>query len=416
MITRLLKSESLRSAFAFGAGGVGYAAGNILLARVLSTEAFGVVTLALALNQFALAFGPFGLEVVATRHRPRVGSSFALLVLGLAVGTAVMVAAAAWFYYHLSLPVVGLVFMMVVGTATNRVGVALFQGEHRLQTALLLLQVHNFLLLIAAMWAVAASLANDIFILGVVTAGYLLSAVFGWWLARRSVNRGRMEIDRSAAFREGVAVMGVGVAVQLLMQFERLAIPKVGSLEMLSTYAVLAAVVGSPFRMLQTGTGFSLLARLRSATTAAAARSVLLREAGTSVVVAVVASVAIVLAVPLIFDVLLAGKYAISAGLIAASLIVGVAKLWEGFSTTIVSAYGSTQKLATISVYAWICLAIAALGAVVGSRFGLVGILYGVGSAWILLAAGGTWLAVLSFRARFAANAGLPAVDRPTHS
>jgi hypothetical protein len=98
--------------------------------------------------------------------------------------------------------------------------------------------------------------------------------------------------------------------------------------------------------------------------------------------------------------------------LIAASLIVGVAKLWEGFSTTIVSAYGSTQKLATISVYAWICLAIAALGAVVGSRYGLVGILYGVGSAWILLAAGGTWLAVISFRARFAASAGLPAIDR----
>jgi hypothetical protein len=58
--------------------------------------------------------------------------------------------------------------------------------------------------------------------------------------------------------------------------------------------------------------------------------------------------------------------------------------------------------MAIISVLAWICLAIAAAAMVIGARYGLIGILYGVGSAWVLLAAGGTYLAVVSLRARFA--------------
>lgn len=405
MLARLLKSDSLRSAVGFGAGGVGFAAGNIVLAKVLSPESFGVVTLALALNQFGLTFGPFGLEIVANRHRPRASKKFAMLVTSLAAITGIIISAVASFYYRLSAPVVGLLFVTVVGTATNRVGVALFQGEHRLSTAMVLLQIHNFVLLIAAILAVRMSLTNEVFVVSVVAASYVLSAASGWWLARQSINNGRIEIDLLKALREGVSVLGVGVAVQLLMQFERLAIPKVGSLEMLSTYAVLAAVVGSPYRMLQIGTGFSLLPRLRSVTTAAAARKILLRESATSLAVATVASVVIVIVAPLIFDTLLDGKYAINSSLIVASIVVGTAKLWEGFSTTIVSAYGSTKKLAVISIFAWACLAVAAAGTIIGSYYGLLGILYGVGIAWMLLAVGGTYLAVTTFRARFAASA-----------
>jgi hypothetical protein len=57
--------------------------------------------------------------------------------------------------------------------------------------------------------------------------------------------------------------------------------------------------------------------------------------------------------------------------------------------------------MATISILAWVCLAVAAGAMVVGARFGLIGILYGVGVAWVLLAAGGSYLAIVSFRARF---------------
>jgi hypothetical protein len=82
--------------------------------------------------------------------------------------------------------------------------------------------------------------------------------------------------------------------------------------------------------------------------------------------------------------------------------------LWEGFSVAVVSACGSTKALALFSVFAWICLGLAAAGSVIGSRFGLVGILYGVGFAWVVLAAGGTYLARISFRTRFAALTAQP--------
>jgi hypothetical protein len=402
MFARLLKSESLRSAIGFGFGGVGYAVANIVLAKVLSPASFGVVTLVLALSQFGLTLGPCGLEIVANRHRPRASHRFAMLVLTMAVITGVMVAAIAGLYYHLPGSLVILVLAAVVGTATNRVGAALFQGERRLPMALGLTQVHNYVLLGAALWAFTMPGTGENVVVSMVTAGYLLSAMFGWWLALRSVNSGRVEIDRRMALKEGFAAMGLGVAVQLLMQFERLAIPKLGSLEMLSTYAVLAATIGSPFRMLQIGTSFSLLPPLRSAKTWAAARGVLLREAATSLVVALIAGAAIVLASPLIFEVVLGGKYPIDSGLIVASLAIGLAKLWEGFSTTVVSACGSANAMALISAHAWICLGTATVGAIVGSRFGLLGILWGVGLGWILLAAGGTYLALISVRQRFA--------------
>jgi O-antigen/teichoic acid export membrane protein len=403
MLARLIKSDSLRSAVAFAGGGVGFAAGNILLAKILSPASFGVVTLALALNQFGLTFGPFGLEVVANRHRPRVDRRLALLAFSAATITAIGVAVIAGAYYHLSAAIVALILAMVIGSATNRVCVALFQGEGHFRSAMSLSQVHNYVLLVVAVLAAVLVIHNDIFVVGIVAAAYVLSSGLGWWWARRAVNAGREQINSVLALREGAAALGIGVAVQLLSQFERLAIPKIGSLPMLGTYAVLAAVVGSPFRMLQAGTSFSLLPRLRSVSSGAAARSVLLREGAAAASVSAVSIIVVIVAAPWIFRNLLSGKYIIGWDLIWASIAVGMLKVWEGFSTTAVTACGSAKSLVAISVLAWICLVIAAAGMVYGSRYGLVGILYGVGLAWVLLALGGTLLAVRSFKTRFAA-------------
>jgi O-antigen/teichoic acid export membrane protein len=263
-------------------------------------------------------------------------------------------------------------------------------------------QVHNYVLLLVAVLAAGLAIHSDVFVVSIVAAAYVISSGVGWWWAHRTVNSGREQINTRLALHEGVAALGIGVAVQLLSQFERLAIPKVGSLPMLATYAVLAAVVGSPFRMLQAGTSFSLLPRLRSVTSAAAARSVLWREGAAAMSVSTASVVVVVVAAPWIFSNLLSGKYVIGWDLIWVSIAVGVLKVWEGFSTTAVAACGSARSLVAISVLAWICLVIAAVGMVYGSRYGLVGILYGVGLAWVLLALGGTVLAVRSFKTRFA--------------
>jgi O-antigen/teichoic acid export membrane protein len=403
LIARLLRSDSLRSAIGFAAGGAGFAAANILLAKVMSPQGFGVVALVLALNQFGVTFGPFGLEVVANRHRPRVGRRLGLLSVALAAVTGIVAAVIAYWYYGLPAGIVVLLLPMVMGSATGRVCSALFQGEHLFNSAMILSQASNYILLFIALLALGFSLATESFVLISMAAGYVIVSALGWWVAYRTVNEGRREIHFPMAFSEGAAALGIGVGVEILSQFERLAIPKVGSVEMLGTYAVLAAVAGSPFRMIKIATSFSLLPRLRAVSSAAEARAVIVRESFTALSMAVASSVGIVLVAPLVFNTLLKGKYQIGFSLIGATIVVGLAKIWESFSTAVTMSCGSPRSMAIISALAWICLAMAAGAMALGARFGLLGILYGVGSAWVLLAAGGTYLAVVSLRARFAA-------------
>ena len=402
MITRLLQSPALRSAIGFGLGGVGFAVANVLLARALSPADFGVVTLVLSLAQFGLTLGPFGLEIVANRHRPRPTGALALLAFALALVTGLALALVAWHYYGLGVALGFIVMGTVVGTATNRVASAFFQGEGQLRAGLLLIQIHNHVLLAIAIAALFLPSPGATSVLMASMAAYLLSAAIGWMLAMRRLGPGRGEIDLRLALREGVASMGLGVAVQLLMQFERLAIPKLGTLEMLSTFAVLAAVAGSPFRMLQMGTGFSLLPRLRAAPSLHAARQVLRREAAVALAVAVPAAAGVAVVAPFVFDHLLDGKYSIPTQLLLLSIVVGIVKMWEGFSSTVVSACGSARDLALISSLAWVALGLALVASIALAPLGLLGIMAAVGLAWAALAAGGTLLARRALKQRFA--------------
>jgi len=405
VLSRLLKSESLRSAAGFAAGGVGFAAGNILLARVLPPDAFGIVALVLALNQFGVTFGPIGLEVVANRHRPRVDRPLAAYALVTATVTGLIAALIARFYYGLTLTVSLLLLVMIIGSSTNRVCVALFQGEHRLRPAMALSQVMNYVLLGAALLGMALGWKGPEGVLACMMAGFLLSSAWGWLEARASVNATRKPLDRRLALHEGLAALGVGVGVQVLMQFERLAIPKVGTLPMLGLYAVLAAVAGSAFRMIEMGNAFTLLPRLRAVGDAAAARAVIVRESGTAAVTCLLSALGILLLAPLVFEILLKNKFVYDRSLIIASILVGCIKVWSGFATTVTTACGSRNMLVSVSVLAWISIGIAMAGAAFGARYGLIGILYGVGAAWLLLAGGASLLAVRSFRLRFGAQA-----------
>src|SRR5215207_563126 len=66
---RLLRNSSaLRTAIGFGLGGIGYALGNLLLARVLPPAQFGVFTLFLALVQIGVTLAPIGLEGQVNRR------------------------------------------------------------------------------------------------------------------------------------------------------------------------------------------------------------------------------------------------------------------------------------------------------------------------------------------------------------
>jgi O-antigen/teichoic acid export membrane protein len=388
----------------FAAGGFGFAAGNIVLAMVLPAAAFGLVALALALNQFTLTIGTFGMEVIVNRHRPSIDRTFSIYLLVAASSTSAIIVLAAGWFYHLSVVLVLLVFLMVVASTINRVIAAVFQEDGKTTGALALLQVHNYTLLIAAGVVGFVAGGGAALVVGVVALSYVLTATWGFWHVRRNMAIGRKALDVKLLLREGAAIVGLSVAVQTLFQFERLVIPKIGSMEMLATYAVLAAIAGSAYRMIQLGNSFTLLPSLRGASDRATARAVIRSECITAAIATVAASIVVIVGGPLVFHYLLHDKYIIGWPLLAVMIGIGLVRVWEGFSSTIVSALGSTTRMAQLSVASWVSLAVALAGAIGGSAFGLFGILCGMQAAWLTLAAAGTWLALRSFNERFDAG------------
>jgi O-antigen/teichoic acid export membrane protein len=405
ILARLLKSQSIRAALIFAAGGFGFAAGNVVLAMVLPADDFGTISLLLALNQFGLTLGCFGMDVVVNRHRPLIDARFARNLLIPALLTSALMALATYFYYHLARTIAVLAFLMIAGSTVNKVVAGLFQGERRFLSATVLLQIHNYTLLLAAGLVVLLSKASAAMVAALVAVSYLSTALIGWWYARTTMTEGRSRIDIRVLLSEGFSVVGLTLAVQFLFQFERLAIPKVGSMAMLATYAVLTAVAGSPYRMIQLGNSFTLLPRVRAAPDAPSARKVVSHEFVTATLVTALSTAAIATIGPLAFHYILHDRYQIGWSLLSVAIAMGVVRVWEGFSTTVVSALGTPRRLAQLSAISWVSLAVALAGVVIGSRYGLPGILYGTLAAWVVLSGGGTWLALVSFRERF----GVPA-------
>jgi O-antigen/teichoic acid export membrane protein len=401
MLRRIFKSGSLKGTIIFAAGGVGFALANIVLAAVLPPAQFGLLSLFLALLQFGLACGPLGLDVVVKRHRPRVTLKLARRAATSAAIVAAAIAVGAKYFYGLSTVSALLLFFGGALGAGHFIIVGVYQSRAELGWALTLENAPNYVLLLLAILASLTSLQSATPMMLGVVIGYLLSNLLGWSRATRSQS-GLAQLDGAVALREGLSSVSISLSRQLLWQLERFAIPKLISVNDLATYAVLAAVVGAPFRVTQLGVAFTLIEKLRSAPDAAAARAVLRHELLVGLLLVVGSVVGVLLLAPLVFHFVLHDKYAISPGLMAATLAVGVARVAEGFSTTVVTALGSASKLARISALGWISLVVAIAGAILGSRFGLAGILCGTCTGWLTLCAGGCVIGANSFRRRFA--------------
>ena len=162
--------------------------------------------------------------------------------------------------------------------------------------------------------------------------------------------------------------------------------PQVLPLSALATYGALSAVVGSLFRVLQRGVGYALLPRLRAASTIAQRRRLIAVEAWVVGAVAVGGSLLLWILTPLVERWLLAGKYEFPPSLILAAIAVGLAKILTGFSRATVTALADHRELALVNVSGWISVALAVGAAVVGARWGLAGVIYGVGLGWLMRA------------------------------
>jgi O-antigen/teichoic acid export membrane protein len=274
---------------------------------------------------------------------------------------------------------------------------ACFQSEQRFGLSLSLTQSPNFVLLLAALVVVVARSDSAQLPLLIATLGYVGAAALGWGLLVRGSGFGR-ERREDLVWSEALSLAGMDASGLLLVQMDRLLIARLLSLGELATYGVLAAIVGSLFRVLQMGVGYTLIPRLRVAGSLAERRSLIRREI--QLVAALVAAGAIVIWIvtPVVEHWLLGGKYDLTVPLIVAALASGVAKVLNAFSKALVTALSDPREVTTVNLVGWISVGVAVAGAAIGARWGLPGVIYGVGVGWLLRAAIGIGISARRLR------------------
>lgn len=378
-------SPTLRGALVYGASGLGFAGANLILARVLPTSEYAVFTLVIALVNLAFALAPLGIDGMVNRRHLEAGPQLLkrTLVGGLATGL-VFIAIGA-FAYDLDTALLFLIFVSTVAGGAMSVAGSQFQSEQRYGISLALTQSPNLALLAAALAAVVAREKTAGIPLLIGSAGFLLAGSYGWW---RLFQEREAKTARGSEFpwSEALSYAGLNAAGLVLVQLDRLVIPQVLPLQDLATFGVLAAIVGSWFRVLFMGVGYTLVPRLRAAAGVLERRRLIAYEAKLVGAIVVIGSIVIWFATPPVERLFLDGKYHLTGALVLAAIFSGVAKIANAFTKSTVAALATPSELALVNVLGWVAVALAIPLAVIGARWGLVGVIYGVGMGWLLRA------------------------------
>ena len=95
----------------------------------------------------------------------------------------------------------------------------------------------------------------------------------------------------------------------------------------------------------------------------------------------------------------MADRYHFSGALVLATLVAGCAKLVHAFSRAGVTALAEARELRLMNLLGWVSLVVSVIGAVVGARWGLAGVIYGVSLGWLFRTAAGVTVMYRHLRA-----------------
>ena len=409
MLKAFYRSASLRTAAAMGVGGIGFSLGSLLLARALPTQEYGIVALVLGIVAVAGLTAPLGLDQVAARRGIRLDAPWRRAALGACVLTALAAAAAAALVYHLSASVVVSVAVMSLALGIAQAAGGHFQGQQHLRTAVWVVQLLNGALAVIAIVAVALGLNSASTVCALVAAVVVLAAIAIWWLVRRHEVPGSSGQPTAWGLRwEAISLLVVQACGAAFMQLERLLLGPIVGLHDLAVYSVLAALVSSPFRLLQAAVQFTLIPTLRVAGDARARRAKVAREGALVFVTIAAGSVAIWVLAPPLARWFVAGRYTLSHALIAATLISGFIKVLSGFVTAVVVSCAEERRLRILSLVCWGSIGISVGGAFFAAPWGLVGVIYGIAAGWLIRCVFTAWLALPYLRETRECGARLP--------
>ena len=391
-----------------GASGAGFAGANLILARRLPETEYALFTLFLALVNLGYALAPAGIDTFVVRRPVEFGPRFLRKVTVVTTAVGVLFGAIGYLGYHLSVTVSLLLALATAAGGIMAVAASRFQGELRFGLSLSIAQSPNLVLIAAALLALAVGSQRANLAIAVSTAGFVVAAWLGWWILLRE-RHAKPERTCEINWGEAVAFAGVNASGLLLVQLDRLLIPHVRPVEDLATFGVLAAIVGSLFRVLQQGVGYSLLPRLRAATGVAEQRRLLAHEARLVGVIALLGSAFIWVITPPVERYLLAGKYHLAPALIVAGIVAGVTKILNAFSKASVSALANQRELAMVNYFGWASALLAVVAGLAAGTWGLPGVIYGVALGWLLRSMAAFYVTFRHLRLPAAVPAATPA-------
>lgn len=383
---RLWLSPTIRTAGVYGAAGAGFAVANLILARVLPPAEYALVTLVVALVNVGYALAPAGIDGIVNRRDLEAGPRLLRRTLLATTASGTIFALVGALAYRTTPSLTAMIFLSTAVGGVLMVAAAIFQSEQRFGRSLALFQSPNLVLLVAALVTVFAGVREAWLALLIMTLGWFPGAIWGWRVLLRERHA---KAHRSAEFPWGEALSFAGVQATglLLIQLERLVLPHVLPLGDLATYGVLAAIAGSLFRVLQMGVGYTMVPRLRAARDVRQRRRLVAKEARAVGAVVLLGSVAIWIVTPLLERWFLAGKYHLSGALVLAAVVSGMAKVVNAFTKSAASALATPRELSAVNLLGWVSVGLAWAAAVVGARWGLVGVIYGVALGWMVRSA-----------------------------
>jgi O-antigen/teichoic acid export membrane protein len=397
MLSEIWRSPALRTTLVFGMAGIGFSAANLILARLLPTVEYAIFALVITFLNVGIPLAPLGADVVINRREVRRDASLLARAFATSLAMAALVVWIAGHWYGVDARLLWVIGAAVTAGGVNYVAGAHFQSRRRFSISLPLLQGANFVMVAAALLTWLIGVREAWLALAVVGGSYLVFAVVGWVKMLRE-HSAAADPHEPFLWTEALSCVGVSGVAILLGQLERLLIPQLLTLEVLATYGVLAAIVGSAFRMLWMGVGYSLLPRLRSAGDVAERRRLLRHELQTVGGVVAIASVGIWLVTPWLVDWALAGKYVLPAALILAALVNGVFKVGSAFARAAATALGDNRQLSMLHGLGWVATILAVGGAAIGARWGLAGVLYGISLGWLSQGVFAAWVAAPHLR------------------
>jgi O-antigen/teichoic acid export membrane protein len=382
-VRRLWLSPTIRSAGVYAAAGAGFAVANLILARVLPPAEYAWLTLVVALVNVGYALAPAGIDGIVNRRHLEAGPPLLRRVLFATIATGSAFALVGRVGYETSASLTAMIFLSTAAGGVLVVAASKFQSEQRFGPSLALLQSPNLVLLLAALVTMAAGVREAWLALLIMTLGWFPPAIWGWTILLRERHA---KPDRAVDFswNEAISLAGVQATGLILIQLERLVLPHVLPLSDLATYGVLGAIAGSLFRVLQMSVGYTLFPRLRAAKDVRQRRRLVAKEARLVGALVLAGSVAIWVVTPAVERWFLGGKYHLAGSLVLAVVVSGVAKVFNAFTRATASALATTRELSTVNLLGWISLAVGLAAAIVGARWGLAGVIYGVALGWLM--------------------------------